>query len=77
MWVDDLHLKRGLLRQQLHVPKGQPIPTRMLDEIVGAPGGKVTIKSGGKSYPVKITPKLRQRAGMALVFKKMYGARKK
>jgi hypothetical protein len=72
-WIDDVKLKRGALREQLHVPKGKPIPTKMLKDIVDAGvGGRVTVKNGAKSYPMPINRRLIQRAGMALTLKRMW-----
>jgi hypothetical protein len=31
-WIQDMHMRKGALHKQLHVPKGQKIPERKLEK---------------------------------------------
>jgi hypothetical protein len=53
------HMKKGALRRELHIKKGETIPVSLLKEIVEAP-------LGTKVQGHTVTAKLKQRANFAL-----------
>jgi hypothetical protein len=37
-WIQDIHMKKGALREELHAKKGKPIPAKKLEAAAKKPG---------------------------------------
>lgn len=73
-FMQDIGDKKGALRAQLHIPIGKKIPCTLLQKIRKTELGK-TIKNPTKIGidEIKITPLLKKRAVLAMVYKNARG----
>lgn len=66
--LSDIKIKKGALSRQLGIPEEKNIPMALLNKIMSSDEGK-NIKHGSKN--VKVTKLLKQRANLAITYKKI------
>jgi len=67
MWIQNIDIKEGSLRDQLNVPKGRRIPKGVLNNIAEGNVG-THVQYRGKS--IAVTPLLKKRAVLARTMSK-------
>lgn len=70
-WIQNIHPKKGALSRQLEIPESENIPISLLEAIVSSPIGTTIINHGRGKSRIKVTRLLKQRANLALRFKRM------
>jgi hypothetical protein len=65
-WIQKIRLKKGVLHNQLGIPKEEKIPMKLLNKIVAAKAGQTITNPTGKGRKrIKVTRVLEKRAILA------------
>ncbi len=69
-WIQNINVKKGALSRQLKIPESENIPISLLEIIVSSPIGTIIVNHS-RGTRIKVTRLLKQRANLALRFKRM------